>query len=304
MNWCRSRGIVVTVIVQVLLCALAIAAIATFSGKVVSVSDGDTISIIRDGRSVRIRLDGIDCPELGQDFGTKAKQFTSNLVFGKEVTAEIRDVDKYGRLVCRVFIDSQDLSLALVKAGLAWHYKQYSSDSVLAEAETAAKEAKAGLWSMSSPTSPWDFRHGKASDGTNQPAAITTSDRAMHTANAGTDTVYITNSGKKYHAAGCRYLARSQIPISLADAKARGYTACSVCGGGASESVSTGSASTQAGASLNRGNNPNQDEIVYITRTGTKYHRAGCSSLRKSAIPISKKDAVARGYSPCKRCNP
>ena len=67
-----------------------------------AVADGDTISVLRDGRSVRVRLEGIDCPEKGQDFSQRAKQFTSELTFGKEVSVDVRDVDRYGRLVARV----------------------------------------------------------------------------------------------------------------------------------------------------------------------------------------------------------
>ena len=74
-----------------------------------------------------IPLEGIDAPERGQDFATKAKQFTSSLVFGKHVHILPREKDRYGRLVARVRVDDTDVSLELVKAGLAWHYKKYSS---------------------------------------------------------------------------------------------------------------------------------------------------------------------------------
>jgi endonuclease YncB( thermonuclease family) len=102
------------------------------------------------GRAVKIRLEGVDCPELGQDFGTKAKQFTSALVFGKHVVVREYNLDRCGRMVARVFVGGQDVSLDLVRAGLAWHYKKFSSDHVLAEAEVEARRAKVGLWSMPS----------------------------------------------------------------------------------------------------------------------------------------------------------
>jgi len=129
-----------------------------FTGKVVGVADGDTISVLREGRSVRIRLEGIDCPDKGQDFSQRAKQFTSELTFGKEVTVDVRDVDRYGRLVARVSVGAQDVSVALVRAGLAWHFTKYSRDPVLAEAEQSARTAKRGLWGQGSPTPPWEFR--------------------------------------------------------------------------------------------------------------------------------------------------
>jgi endonuclease YncB( thermonuclease family) len=128
-----------------------------FAGRVVGVTDGDTISVMRDGRSVRVRLEGIDCPERGQDFGQRAKQFTSEMAFGKDAVVDVRDVDRYGRLA-RVTVDGEDVSLALVRAGLAWHYTRYSRDLELAEAEIAAKSAQLGLWSRSAPTPPWEFR--------------------------------------------------------------------------------------------------------------------------------------------------
>jgi micrococcal nuclease len=129
-----------------------------FSGKVVAVADGDTISVMRDGRAVRVRLEGIDCPEDGQDFGQRAKQFTSKLAFGKVADVDVRDVDRYGRLVARVYVDGEDLSLALVQAGLAWHFTRYSSDPELARAEVQAREARVGLWSHPNTVPPWEYR--------------------------------------------------------------------------------------------------------------------------------------------------
>ena len=129
-----------------------------FAGRVVGVTDGDTISVMRDGRSVRVRLEGIDCPERGQDFGQRAKQFTSEMAFGKDAVVDVRDVDRYGRLVARLTVDGEDVSLALARAGLAWYYTKYSRDPELAEAEMTAKSAQLGLWSHSAPTPPWEFR--------------------------------------------------------------------------------------------------------------------------------------------------
>jgi endonuclease YncB( thermonuclease family) len=78
------------------------------------------------GNAIKIRLEGIDCPEMGQDFGARAKQFTSDLVFGKEVQIKEYYPDRYGRMVARVAVAEQDVSLELIKAGLAWHFKKYS----------------------------------------------------------------------------------------------------------------------------------------------------------------------------------
>lgn len=130
----------------------------TFFGKCVGVSDGDTISVMKAGRAVKIRLEGIDCPELGQDFGTRAKQFTSGMVFGKDVEVKEYNLDRYGRIVARVYVQGEDVSLELIKAGLAWHFKKYSSDAALAKAEVQARGQKKGLWSMPNPVPPWEYR--------------------------------------------------------------------------------------------------------------------------------------------------
>lgn len=130
----------------------------TYTGKCVGVSDGDTISVMKSGRAVKIRLEGIDCPEMGQDFGTRAKQFTSALVFGKDVEVKEYSRDIYRRTVARVYVQGKDVCLELVKAGLAWHFKKYSSDAALAEAKVQARRAKKGLWSMPNAVPPWEYR--------------------------------------------------------------------------------------------------------------------------------------------------
>jgi micrococcal nuclease len=130
----------------------------TFTGNCVGVHDGDTISVMKAGRAVKIRLEGIDCPEMGQDFGTRVKTFTSGMVFGKGVQVKEYNLDKYGRMVARVYVQGRDVSLELVKAGLAWHFKKYSSDPILAEAEEQARGLKKGLWSMPNPVPPGEYR--------------------------------------------------------------------------------------------------------------------------------------------------
>src|SRR5438552_8862040 len=101
----------------------------------IGVTDGDTLEGLRDHTAIKVRLEGIDCPERGQDFGQKAKQFTSALVFGK--TVEIRPVggDRYGRTVARVIVGGKDVSEELLKAGLAWHFKKYSKNQGMAGLE-------------------------------------------------------------------------------------------------------------------------------------------------------------------------
>jgi hypothetical protein len=139
---------------------------------------------------------------------------------------------------------------------------------------------------------------------------------AAQAADHGDTTVYVTKTGKRYHADGCRSLSKSKIPIKLKDAVAKGYTACSICNPPALNASQTAAAEktppaagqaaapavTQAGRT--EGAKDNGDTIVYITRTGKKYHSAGCRSLAKSSIPIKLSEAVARGYGACSLCNP
>ena len=139
--------------------AFGSAAFADFSGRVVGISDGDTIKVLHDGKAERIRLNGIDCPEKAQPFGTKAKQFTSAMVFGKDVTIQVKDTDKYGRTVADVILpDGRSLNRELVAAGLAWWYRKYSKDESLGQLEAEAKTAKRGLWADPEPVPPWEWR--------------------------------------------------------------------------------------------------------------------------------------------------
>ncbi len=144
------------------LCLLVSSPALAYEAKVVGVTDGDTIKVLKDNRTVKIRLHGLDCPEKKQAFGTKAKQYTSEMVYGKTVEVNATDKDRYGRTVAWVYVDGQNLNLALVKAGLAWHYKRYSSDQALAEAEVEARKGKVGLWSDPHAIPPWEFRRSKA----------------------------------------------------------------------------------------------------------------------------------------------
>lgn len=123
-------------------------------GKVVSIADGDTITVL-DAEKVqhKIRLEGIDSPEKGQAFGTKSKEMLSELVGGKDVVVTWEKKDRNGRILGDVHIN-----LEMVQDGLAWHYKQYSKAKALADAEDEARKAKKGLWTDKSPEPPWEFR--------------------------------------------------------------------------------------------------------------------------------------------------
>lgn len=132
-------------------------------GQVVGVTDGDTIRVMRNGEAVKVRLYGIDCPEKNQAFGSRAKQFTSELCFSKEVAVRVMDTDRYGRIIGDDALPSRrNLNREIVKAGFAWWYEEYApDDKVLKQFQTNARLAKLGLWVDPSPIPPWDFRRRK-----------------------------------------------------------------------------------------------------------------------------------------------
>jgi micrococcal nuclease len=144
-----------------ILLVLSPALLFAWEGKVVSVTDGDTIKVLKDGIQVKIRLAAIDCPEKGQPYGQAAKKFTANLVAGKSVKIWSTDTDRYGRTIAFVFVGSTDLNKELLKAGLAWHYKQYSRDPELAKLEFEARSKKVGLWKEPDQIAPWEWRRKK-----------------------------------------------------------------------------------------------------------------------------------------------
>ncbi|MFC1654580.1 thermonuclease family protein [Myxococcota bacterium] len=143
-----------------LLLGLSASAQEDFTGKVVGVSDGDTIKVLRLGQQVKVRLSGIDCPEKRQPFGKRAKRFTSDLVFAKTVTVKVQDIDRYKRIVGEVILkDGTSLNQELVRAGLAWWYQRYApDDKQLERLEQLARKNKHGLWADPDPVPPWEFR--------------------------------------------------------------------------------------------------------------------------------------------------
>jgi len=136
----------------------------SYEAQVVGVSDGDTIKVLNEGKEQKIRLYGVDTPEKKQDFGQKAKQFTSVMVFGKTVEVDPVTTDRYKRTVGIVSIKGKCLNEELIRSGFAWVYKQYCDKPMCKEwlkLEQAARHDKVGLWSMSSPVPPWEFRRSK-----------------------------------------------------------------------------------------------------------------------------------------------
>lgn len=134
----------------------------------VSVADGDTVTVLVDGHDqYKIRVSGIDAPEKKQPFGQKAKERMSELVFDKDVAVEWHKKDRYGRTIGVVMVNGHDAGLELLRAGLAWHYKQYQREQLpedrerYSTAEEAARAARVGLWVEANPVPPWEWRHSR-----------------------------------------------------------------------------------------------------------------------------------------------
>ena len=138
---------------------------ATLQGKVVSVADGDTITVLDSQKTQhKIRLQGIDAPERAQPFGNKSRQSLHELVHGKQVTVDYQKKDKYGRVVGKILLNNTDVCLEQLKRGMAWHFKQYANEQPKEDQETyslAEQQAKTelkGLWKDKQPVPPWEFR--------------------------------------------------------------------------------------------------------------------------------------------------
>jgi endonuclease YncB( thermonuclease family) len=166
----KSRSDALPLALVVAFLCVAVAHAENLSGRVVGIDDGDTLTVLDANRATHvIRLSGIDAPEKSQAFGQRSKQSLSQLTFGKNVALECGKEESYGRLVCKIILDDRDICLEQVKAGMAWHYKQFQDEQPAAdrksyaEAEDAARVARIGLWADAHPIPPWDYRHGTTS---------------------------------------------------------------------------------------------------------------------------------------------
>jgi len=188
------------------------------SGVVLNVLDGDTIEILHNDLIYRIRLDGIDCPEKGQSYGSASKQVTSDLCYNKQVDAEILDIDSYGRFLAKVKLPNGIiLNEELLRKGYAWHYKKYNNDIRYAVLEDSTRYGKNGLWVSQNNIPPWEFRNGP--DNFILPEGVK----------------YVASRySKKYHLPSCKWAKKiSQDNViyftTKEEAEDKGYKPCKVC---------------------------------------------------------------------------
>lgn len=148
-------------LIFLLLLILAPAVQATLTGRVVRVIDGDTVVVLAKAEgTVRLRLSGIDAPELGQPFGQRARQFLASRIAGRVVEISGDTRDRYDRILGTVWADGRDINAELVCGGMAWAYRVRSEaqNPAYLQCENAAREQKKGLWQAPSPVPPWQWR--------------------------------------------------------------------------------------------------------------------------------------------------
>jgi endonuclease YncB( thermonuclease family) len=217
----RTRSQVIASILTAAFAAICSAAqpkiVEEFRGKVVHVSDGDTIRILVGQSQVTVRLEGIDAPETGQAFSAKSKEALERLVAGKTVTVRKTGDDKYGRSLGFVLADGVEVNGRMIADGWAWHFKKYNSDERLAQLELSARSNRKGLWADSNPLAPWDFRNRQRSERSPEPGKV-----------AAVGKFWLNTTSGVRHNAGCEYYrnTRRGRPCGSNEGKP-----CGKCGG-------------------------------------------------------------------------
>ena len=152
-----SRSSLSALCLTLLLAASAVH--ADVRGRVVSVHDGDTLTVLIDHRQVRVRLTDVDAPELGQPFGTRSRQSLSDLCFGRSAALDVRGRDRYKRTLAHVTCAGTDANAEQVRRGYAWTFVRYARPGTpLLALENEARAAHRGLWQDPAPVPPWDWR--------------------------------------------------------------------------------------------------------------------------------------------------
>jgi micrococcal nuclease len=234
----RLRVPVILLFLLLLPAAIGAASQAAFTGKVIGISDGDTLTVLHDRTPVKIRLDGIDAPESGQAFGSRAKQAASALAFGQVVTVQPKDHDRYGRLVAEVVLpDGRSLNQELVRHGWAWWFRRYAPDNAaLAALEGEARDARRGLWADAKPTAPWEWRAAQRANSERSEQKTEQGQPTSPPSVPGTDALPIIANRRSglYHTPGCRtYEATGHQNRVLfrteSEAQAAGYKLAGSC---------------------------------------------------------------------------
>jgi endonuclease YncB( thermonuclease family) len=202
-------------------------------GRVIGITDGDTVTILDERRiQHKVRLSGIDAPEQKQPFGDASKRNLSSLIFSRYVAVIYNKRDRHGRIVGKILLNGRDICLEQIRAGLAWHFKEYEREQspeerrAYAEAEEEAHRARRGLWRDPFPIPPWEFRHperARQENGPTTPPGL-----------AGRLPVIGNKRSKTYHRPDCpdydRVAPQNRVPFRAAEeAETAGYRKAGNC---------------------------------------------------------------------------
>ena len=146
------------ILFSIFIFSLSIMAVA-ISGKVIRVSDGDTLLLHSGSQRIKVRMYGIDAPELKQSYGEDSKSYLEKRILNKNVDVKVINEDKYGRKVGKVFYKNKDINLEMIKTGNAWFYEYHAKkEKEYRKASKSAQEQKLGLWKDKNPQNPRNFR--------------------------------------------------------------------------------------------------------------------------------------------------
>lgn len=198
------------------------------TGRVVEVTDGDTLTVLVGKQQIKVRLVEIDAPEGGQAFGNRSKQSLSEICFGKTAVLIDKGTDRFERMLARVECDRVDANEEQVRRGMAWVYDQYVTDHGLYAIQDNAKSKKLGLWTDPKPTPPWEWRHSAERTKAPPPKSLAGGCRIKGNINSRGDRIY--------HLPGQKYYGSTQINessgerwfCSEADARAAGWRAAKI----------------------------------------------------------------------------
>lgn len=204
-------------------------------GEVIRIADGDTLTVRAGEENHRIRFNGIDAPESGQDYGNRAKQALAKLAHRKTARVRWTEEDRYGRVLGDVIVGGEWLNLRLVRDGWAWRYVKYSDDSDLIAAEKQAREAKGGLWAdPNAPLPPWEYRQRGAERRQQAATGLLGTEQAPRappapvTEAAAEQSYWLNTSSNVRHNRSCRYYANTKRGRKCSASEGK---PCGICGG-------------------------------------------------------------------------
>lgn len=201
--------------------------LVAFEALCVGIHDGDSLTILKDKKEVKIRLEGIDAPELGQEYGTKSRQYLASLVFKKTVEIVPTTLDRFGRQVAWVKVAGASVNHSMIQSGNAWQFLKYNKNEDLRKLQSEAVASKRGLWSGFNPMSPWEYRSLAKKPAVNQLVAVAAAKDAKKEETAKGEKYWINSNGVR-HNSSCRWYGKTKNGKWGAKSDGR---ACEKCGG-------------------------------------------------------------------------